>query len=142
VRVALDTNCVISGFFWRGHERALLDLARTRQIDAFTSMTLLTELDRVLKRPKFASRLAATGVDAITLVTGYASLATVINNPHKIPPVCRDPSDDDVLACALAASADVITSGDKDLLVLKCYGQIRIASSAQTLALFHMRPVP
>jgi putative PIN family toxin of toxin-antitoxin system len=117
-------------------------LARTRQIEAFTSIPLLTELDLVLRRPKFVARLRAAGVDAASLLTGYASLATIINNPPQILPVCRDPSDDEVLACALAASADVITSGDKDLLVLQYYGQIRIASSAQTLALLHMGPAP
>jgi putative PIN family toxin of toxin-antitoxin system len=33
--------------------------------------------------------------------------------------VCRDPSDDRILAAALGADADVIATGDRDLLDLK-----------------------
>ena len=40
--------------------------------------------------------------------------------------VCRDPDDDLVLATALAAQADVIITGDKDLLTLKTHGGVRI----------------
>jgi uncharacterized protein len=40
--------------------------------------------------------------------------------------VCRDPNDDMIIECAIAADADLIVSGDKDLLVLKQYDEIRI----------------
>jgi putative PIN family toxin of toxin-antitoxin system len=46
--------------------------------------------------------------------------------PLPIQPICRDPNDDQVLACAKAARADLIVSGDKDLLVLQNYGLIQI----------------
>jgi uncharacterized protein len=49
-------------------------------------------------------------------------------------PVCRDPDDDDVLACALAAQVDVIVSGDKDLLVLGSFEGIPIVTAEQALA--------
>jgi predicted nucleic acid-binding protein len=45
--------------------------------------------------------------------------------------VCRDPDDDHVLAAALGASADLILTGDKDLLVLRVYQGIRIRSPRQ-----------
>ena len=38
-------------------------------------------------------------------------------------------------SCALAAGADVIVSGDRDLLVLKSYRQIQIVSAAAALRL-------
>lgn len=40
--------------------------------------------------------------------------------------VCRDPNDDMVLECAALAHADVIVSGDKDLLAVGEYQRIRI----------------
>ncbi len=47
--------------------------------------------------------------------------------------VCRDPKDDMVLECAVNAKADVIVTGDKDLLVLEVYREIRIITGRQYL---------
>ncbi len=47
--------------------------------------------------------------------------------------VCRDPNDDMLLECALTAGADVIVSGDKDLLTLNPYQGIRILTPAEFL---------
>ena len=43
-----------------------------------------------------------------------------------IGPVCRDPNDDHVIATAVAVNAEVIVTGDKDLLALSRYQSIRI----------------
>lgn len=59
--------------------------------------------------------------------------------PRRVPApaltsrVCRDPDDDAVLACAKAASADLIISGDQDLLVLQAFEGIQIVTAAQAL---------
>jgi len=47
--------------------------------------------------------------------------------------VSRDPDDDAVLACALAAQADLIVSGDADFLVLKQFQGMRIVTAAQAV---------
>jgi putative PIN family toxin of toxin-antitoxin system len=49
--------------------------------------------------------------------------------------VCRDEDDDVVLATALAGKADVIVTGDEDLLVLKKFRGIEILSPRQFLKL-------
>jgi predicted nucleic acid-binding protein len=45
-------------------------------------------------------------------------------------PVSRDPDDDHVLACAIAARADLIVSGDRDLLDLGRYRTLAIIDAA------------
>jgi predicted nucleic acid-binding protein len=56
-------------------------------------------------------------------------------DPPPLPmPVCRDPDDDKILALARAAQADVIISGDKDLLTLGSFQAIRILTPADALA--------
>jgi putative PIN family toxin of toxin-antitoxin system len=44
MRLVLDTNVVVSGMLWRGAPRRLLELARTGDIQLFTSPELLSEL--------------------------------------------------------------------------------------------------
>lgn len=51
-----------------------------------------------------------------------------------IPPVVlSDPDDDEVLACAIAANAQLIVSGDRDLLSLKTFRGIPIVSAAEAI---------
>lgn len=135
MRIVLDTNCVISGLFWRGPARALLDLGRANRIKLYSSLFLVSELATVLARPKFAAALRSANADVARIVANYASMVYLVKRPLSIAPVCRDPSDDDVLACAKAAQADLLVSGDKDLLVLKRYGNTVIVNASQGLAI-------
>jgi hypothetical protein len=53
-------------------------------------------------------------------------LSELVELPETIPPFCRHPGDDQIIACAVAGEADVIVSGDRDLLVLERVGGIPI----------------
>ncbi len=45
------------------------------------------------------------------------------------PKICRDPDDDHLLALAKTAKADVLLTGDKDLLILEKHGPARIMNA-------------
>jgi predicted nucleic acid-binding protein len=62
-------------------------------------------------------------------------LTEVIAPPPLAEPVCRDPDDDTMLALGVAASVDLIVSGDKDLLTLKSFQGIAIVTPADALRL-------
>jgi uncharacterized protein len=134
VRVVADTNTVVSGLLWRGAPRQVLDAARAGILELYTSAVLLAELVDVLQRPKFAQRLTLAEVTPQTLVVGYAALARLIVPATIGVVVAADPDDDAVLACAVAARAEVIVSGDSDLLNLASYGDIPISTAAQLVA--------
>lgn len=137
MRAVADTNVVISGLLWHGLSRRVLDAAREGKIELFTSVELLTELDDVLNREKFLDRLKRASVQTSDLVNGYAALATVVH-PAKIDPVVlRDPDDDVVISCAVAAQANLIVSGDGDLLDLKQYKAIEILKASEILVRLH-----
>jgi putative PIN family toxin of toxin-antitoxin system len=133
MRVVADTNVVVSGLLWHGPSRQVLDAARVGQVQIVTTMVLLTELEDVLNRPKFAPRLAAAGVTTTQLVIGYGALATVIVPASIAPVILADPDDDAVLACAKAAKAVVIVSGDHHLQALGSF-QGRTVVSPVSLA--------
>lgn len=137
MKIVLDTNTVISGLLWKGAPRQVLDLARSGSIMLFTSPELLAELADVLGRKKFSARLALAETNVDELVYGYAALAKTIR-PAKIKPMIKtDPDDDKVLACAKAAKAEIITSGDNHLLDLEEYEAIRILTVNQLLEEIH-----
>src|SRR5262249_44400901 len=100
----------------------------------FTTGELLAELQEVLARPKFAERLKRVGVCANELVVAYAALATVVQPATIDPVIADDPDDDAVLACAVAAQADRIVSGDPHVLQPKEYRGIRSPTAPQLLA--------
>ena len=133
-RIVPDTNIVVSGLLWRGNPRRILDAARDGIIELYTSSVLIEELEDVLRREKFARRLAAANVTVQDLVSGYSALSTVIEAEPIKPVILADPDDDAVLACALAADAKVIVSGDSDLLDLKEHKEIRILTATEFLA--------
>ena len=130
MRVVLDTNVVVSGFLWGGVPRQLLQAAREKKLQLYTSTPLLLELTDILGRAKFARKLAAAQLSVDQLVERYALLTTVVHPTIIAPTVLRDPDDDQVLACALAAKADLIVSGDRHLLDFQQYQDIPIVTPA------------
>jgi predicted nucleic acid-binding protein len=64
---------------------------------------LLVELRGVLTREKFAKQLETRGLNAIEVFDGYAALTHIVVPAIIQQTIVNDPSDDAVLACALAA---------------------------------------
>ncbi len=135
VRLVADTNTVVSGLLWPGGPPArIIDFAEAGRIELATSAALLAELQSVLGRAKFLKQLTRRGLDAGAIFDGYAALALRVAPAATPRVVARDPDDDHVIACAIAARAEIIVSGDRDLLDLGRYGEVRILSAASAAA--------
>ena len=134
MRAVLDTNTVVSALLWGGTPNELLAAATEERIELYTSAALVAELTDVLSRMKFAPRLARANRTVATLIAQYTGLAETIVAARINPVVLADPDDDHVLACALAARAELIVSGDAHLLNLKHYQGIPIVSATAALA--------
>ena len=94
----------------------------------FTSPALLSELDETLRYAKLQDKIAASGQSVQRLVALYTALASVVHAEPISPVIIADPDDDAVLACALAAGAAAIISGDKHLLDLREWRGIELLS--------------
>ena len=131
--IVLDTNIVVSRFLWGGVPRQLLQASRENRLRLFTSTSLLLELTDILGRAKFARKAAAAQLSIDQLVERYALLTTVVHPAVITPTILDDPDDDQVLACALAAKAEIIVSGDRHLLDLQEHQGIRIVTAAEAV---------
>ncbi len=120
--VVLDTNVLVATFATRGLCQSVLELCLDRHTMA-TSERLIQELLISLKRK---IRLP---VAVVSDVEAYLRSVTHVVEAGPLPaPVCRDPDDDHVLAVSAAAGAEMIVTGDADLLVLQRYLGIEIVS--------------
>ena len=91
---------------------------------------LLEELADVLTRSSPAKRLAVIGKTAQAVLADYVEVVEVVA-PTEVPRVVPGDADDDhVIAAAVAGSADLIVSGDSDLLGIGSHQDIAIVSAA------------
>lgn len=130
MRLVLDTNTALSGLLWGGTPGRLIDAGEAGQVELVGSTALLSELQGVLSREKFSRQLAKRKLAVADVFDGYAALVKVVAAARIAPTITRDPADDQVLAVALAAGADLIVSGDAHLLDLKRFQGIEIVTAA------------
>ncbi len=134
MRLVLDTNIVVSALIWGGTPYKLLQAATDGGVELFSSPMLLAELNRVLAREHLSSRLAKQASSAEQAIGFYGELAISVSplvTPRAVP---RDADDDQVIAAALAAGADLVVSGDADLLSLGSFEGIAIVTASAALA--------
>ena len=131
MKVVLDTNVLVSGVFWRGPSRDILDLWAQERIDVVVSPSILKEYDRVLEEME---RKKST--DVVEEWRGFIIRQSILIYPEGKFRLCRDPHDDKFLHCAISAGAKLLISGDKDLLVLKRVSETDIVSPKAFLQMF------
>ena len=130
VRAVVDTNVLLSGLLWRGAPHRLIEQARAGALTLIVSPILLAELGEVIHRPKFRTILARSRIDPERMLDELRRLAEIVDPPPLPEQVSRDPDDDAVLALAVASKADLIISGDADLLALGTHAGIPIIDAA------------
>jgi putative PIN family toxin of toxin-antitoxin system len=131
VRVVLDTNAVVSALLFSAISSELVSLWQNNLITLLLSREILDEYLCVFSYPKFG--LSEEEIKEL-IQEEILPFAEVVKPKRRLRVVQRNPSDDKFIECAVAGKARVIISGDKDLLSLGLYRQIRIQSPAQFLA--------
>ena len=117
VRVVLDTNVVLSALVFRGGAAGLVRQAWQRGLVLpLASTATVQELVRVLAYPKF--RLSKAEQDE--LLADYLPYAEIVRVPQPPPTVldCRDALDMPFMRLAVAGKAQVMVSGDRELLAI------------------------
>ncbi len=113
MRVCLDTNVLVAAFATRGLCADVFRNVVTKH-DLVLGEIMLDELAKAL-RTKF--RLPRERIDEVfSVLRGYDVLPRPVE-PSAIP--LRDPSDRWILATAVLGAADVLVTGDRDLIAVQ-----------------------
>ncbi|CAG9183679.1 hypothetical protein LMG23994_05218 [Cupriavidus pinatubonensis] len=116
LRVVLDTNVLVSGLAYPGSVPGRIVAAwRQGGLDVVLSRYILDEMIRVLPR---LPRLQMTATEIRDLADSLMFLAEIVEPSGTPDEALRDPADQPILLTLLAAKAQYLVTGDKDLLAL------------------------
>ena len=132
-KLVLDTNTIVSAFFWEGNEAELLRKIEQGKAKSYITSEILYEVEDVIKRPKFNEVMRKANLTPDQIMQKIVSLSNLVIAPKITVKVCRDEKDNKFLECAESAKADYIVSGDEDLLYLKEFKGTRIITAKEFL---------
>lgn len=118
MRVVFDPNVLISALISsEGPPREIINLWVQGRFDLVMSPKLLGEMRDVLNRPKFRRWV---DIDVVAdYLQGLSEAAILVEDPPTDPgPITPDPDDDYLVVLARSADADLLVSGDSDLISL------------------------
>jgi putative PIN family toxin of toxin-antitoxin system len=121
-RIVLDTNVLISAILFGGPPRDVLKLVISGTTGCSLSLAILDELRDVLQRPKFKF----SSEQSFNILEELHAACEIINPTVKINVITEDPDDNKILECAVETQANFIVSGDRHLLDLVEFREIKI----------------
>lgn len=122
MRIVLDTNVLIAALISRGFCHELFEYCVLTH-ELVTSDFILYEV-----REKLVTKFKHTEKTADEVVALLRSQMQLVKPVALETPVSRDLDDDSILATAVAGNCDYIITGDKDLLVLEEFEEIKIVT--------------
>jgi putative PIN family toxin of toxin-antitoxin system len=133
IRAVLDTNVLVSAFLNPGRVPAqIVEAWRREQFSLCLSEPILAELGDVLQRPRVRRAGDFTEAQVREFLEALAEDCQFVDAPLPVVDiVASDPDDNVIIATALAGDADLIVSGDKDLLRLPEQAAFRIVTPAE-----------
>jgi uncharacterized protein len=130
VRVILDTNVVLSGFFFGGVPGRVLEAWRDRRLTLVLSAPILIEYREA------GTRLEARygGAEFEAFIGLLAMNSELVDAPAELPEqICDDAADDKFLAAALATGTRMVVSGDAALLRVSGWHGIEVVKPRRLL---------
>lgn len=129
--VVLDTNVYLSGIIFGGNSRHILDLIIENKISAITSPAILLEISQKLEKKFKWSRN-----QTLVIIKTIGKSAKLVCPQKKLSIVRADKSDNKIIEAAIESKANYIVTGDRHLLQIRKYQQIKILSPAEFLTIY------
>ena len=132
-KLVLDTNVWVSAFLAKGPPSRIVQMAEDGHVQIFASLDILQEIHRVLEYEKILRVLQRSGREVSPMMATIVSLCSLVDVKSKVQAIEEDPTDNQVLACAKDATADFMISGDRHLLQLEAYGNVKVLTASSFL---------
>jgi putative PIN family toxin of toxin-antitoxin system len=129
MKIVIDSNVFVSSFFWGGYPREVFERVINGLDELYITDEILKEITSVMNSSKFVANSDEIE-DYIKIIEKYSKK---IISKNVLEPISRDKDDDKILQCGLDGGVDFIVTGDKDLLVLIEYEQIKIIKPKEYL---------
>jgi len=126
MKIVVDTNIFISAAFKHGSLPSIALHQVKQHCTMLKSIVTEAQFFEVIARPYIAPLIRPETRDWLVQLMASAELVTIT---ERIA-VCRDPTDDKFLELAINGRADLILTGDNDLLVLNPFRGIPIVGPA------------
>jgi putative PIN family toxin of toxin-antitoxin system len=126
MRIVVDTNIFVSAALKDKSLPAIAARLATQQGILLKSTATEQQLIEVIVRPYLAPLISPASREWLEAILAAAELVTITEHIAA----CRDPTDDKFLELAVSGRADLILTGDNDLLVLNPFRGIPIVTPA------------
>lgn len=130
MRLVFDTNVIVSALLFEESTPGKAFFRALSQGEVLTSDDTYLELSEVIRRKKFDRYISRVERERFLLV--FLQTAALVSITEIIRS-CRDPKDDKFLELAVNGQADIIISGDDDLLSLNPFRGIVIITPNEFL---------
>ena len=130
LRAVLDANVIISALIQpKGASgQILIRFLDGNSFELIVSPTILSELRRALSYPKVRKYIKSSDEDLDLWVASIELIAQPVDGKIRIQAVAEDPDDNKYIEAAVEGLAQFVVTGDKHLLSLKFYENIRIVT--------------
>lgn len=135
MRVVLDANVVASALIKPGGPpgQVIRAFSERRAFVLITTHSILAEIRRCVSYPRVRKYIDLSDPEIEEWLVSLAALAELVDPIAPVSFVAADPDDDRYLEAAVEGHADVIVTGDRHLLDLGAYEQIRILTVREFL---------
>ena len=133
IRVVVDTNVIVSAMLFNSSTPGQAVSLLLKRGSLLISIDLVEELNDVLSREKLSRYV--TREERERFLEALIAESELVEIKESIT-ACRDPKDDHLLELAASGGATFVVTGDRDLLVLDPFRNIRIVTPQDFLKRF------
>jgi hypothetical protein len=125
IKVVLDTNIIITAFVARGLSNSVFELCLDK-FEVIISEHIINEISK-----KLVEKIKIPNEKVDEIIDFLRDTCTIFNYESLKKNICRDKKDDEILALAKSSNSKYIVTGDKDLLVLINFENVKIINPRQ-----------
>ncbi len=131
MKIVFDTNVLLSALISQGLSSRVLEICIDKHLMYISSFIIDEVTEKLIQKFHVKSSEVKRVKDFLI------SISQLIDPKGQMPDTCRDKDDNNILHLADYVKADIIITGDKDLLVLKRFVNTKIINPRYFMEKFH-----